>query len=70
MPLLKIAHYPEPVLLTAGKPVQEDEFNDDLKKLVGDMFETMYDGRRGRAGGAAGFQLAAAVCNGRARRRG
>jgi peptide deformylase len=42
MPLLKIAHYPEPVLLTAGKPVREDEFNDDLKKLVGDMFETMY----------------------------
>lgn len=42
MPLLKIAHYPEPVLLTAGKPVEENEFNDDLRKLVSDMFETMY----------------------------
>lgn len=42
MPVLKIAHYPEPVLLTVGKPVAEDEFNDDLKQLVDDMFETMY----------------------------
>ena len=39
---MKIAHYPEPVLLTVGKPVGEDEFNDDLKKLVDDMFDTMY----------------------------
>ncbi len=43
MSLLKIVHYPEPVLLTVGKPVGEDEFNDELKKLVEDMFETMYD---------------------------
>lgn len=42
MPVLKIAHYPEPVLLTVGKPVAEDEFNEDLKQLVDDMFETMY----------------------------
>jgi peptide deformylase len=42
MPVLKIAHYPEPVLLTVGKPVGEDEFNDDLKKFVDDMYETMY----------------------------
>lgn len=42
MPVLKIAHYPEPVLLTVGKPVAEEEFNDDLKQLVDDMFETMY----------------------------
>lgn len=40
MALLKIVHYPEPVLLQVGKPVEE--FNDDLKKLVADMFETMY----------------------------
>jgi peptide deformylase len=43
MSLLKIVHYPEPVLLTVGKPVGEDEFNEELKKLVEDMFETMYD---------------------------
>ncbi len=43
MSLLKIVHYPEPVLLTVGKPVGEDEFNDELRKLVEDMFETMYD---------------------------
>ena len=42
MSLLKIVHYPEPVLLTVGKPVGEEEFNDELKKLVEDMFETMY----------------------------
>ncbi len=41
MALLKIAHYPEPVLLTVGKPVEE--FDAELKKLVEDMFETMYD---------------------------
>ena len=42
MALLKIVHYPEPVLLTVGKPVGEEEFNEDLRRLVGDMFETMY----------------------------
>lgn len=40
MALLKIAHFPEPVLLTVGKPVTE--FDAELKKLVEDMFETMY----------------------------
>ena len=43
MPLLRIAHYPEPVLLTIGKPVVEEEFNADLKGRVEDMFETMYN---------------------------
>lgn len=43
MPLLKIAHYPEPVLLNVGKPVRDDEFNEDFEKLVSDMFETMSD---------------------------
>ncbi|HEX8734695.1 MAG TPA: peptide deformylase, partial [Pyrinomonadaceae bacterium] len=42
MALLKIVHYPEPVLLTVGKPVGEEEFNEDLRRLVADMFETMY----------------------------
>jgi peptide deformylase len=43
MSLLKIAHYPEPVLLTVGKPVLEEEFDSELERLVGDMFETMYE---------------------------
>ncbi len=43
MALLKIVHYPDPVLLAVGKPFGEEEFNEDLKKLVEDMFETMYD---------------------------
>ncbi len=42
MAILRITHYPEPVLLSVGKPILEDEFNDDLKKLVKNMFETMY----------------------------
>ena len=42
MALLRIVLYPEPVLLTIGKPVGEDEFNEDLRELVGNMFETMY----------------------------
>jgi peptide deformylase len=40
MALLQIVHYPEPVLLTPGEPVTE--FDENLEKLVADMFETMY----------------------------
>jgi len=43
MALLKVIHYPERVLLEVGKPFLKGEFNDDLKKLVDDMFETMYE---------------------------
>lgn len=43
MALLKIIHYPEQVLLTVGKPVEK--FDEKLKKLVGDMFETMYEAK-------------------------
>ena len=43
MALLKVVHYPEPVLLQIGKPVTE--FDKNLKKLVEDMFETMYSAR-------------------------
>ena len=43
MALLKITHYPEQVLLTVGKPVEK--FDDALKKLVEDMFETMYEAK-------------------------
>jgi peptide deformylase len=45
MSLLKIVNYPEPVLLTVGKPVGEDEFDQKLKTLVADMFETMREAR-------------------------
>ena len=38
--ILKVVKYPEPVLSQPGEPVTE--FNDELKKLVDDMFETMY----------------------------
>ena len=43
MSILKVAHYPEPVLLEIGKPVLEEEFTTDLERRVGDMFETMYE---------------------------
>lgn len=49
MALLDIVKYGDPVLETPGDPVTE--FDDRLKKLVGDMFETMY--------GAPGVGLAA-----------
>ena len=41
MPLLNILHFPDPKLRTVAKPVVE--FDSKLKKLVSDMFETMYE---------------------------
>ena len=38
--ILKIVKYPEPVLQQPGEPVTE--FDDDLRKLTADMFETAY----------------------------
>jgi peptide deformylase len=38
--ILPIVKYPEPVLQQPGEPVTE--FDNDLRKLVADMFETMY----------------------------
>ena len=38
--ILKIVKYPEPVLSQPGEPVTE--FNNELRKLVADMFETTY----------------------------
>jgi peptide deformylase len=38
--ILTIVKYPEPVLSQPGEPVTE--FDKDLRKLVADMFETMY----------------------------
>jgi peptide deformylase len=43
MALLEIVKWPDPVLETQGDVVTE--FDDRLKKLVGDMFETMYAAR-------------------------
>src|SRR6202165_5649418 len=40
MSLLKIVTWPNPILDAPGKPVTM--FDDDLKKLVNNMFETMY----------------------------
>ena len=49
MTLLEIVKYPAPVLETPGAPVTE--FDESLRELVGNMFETMY--------GAKGVGLAA-----------
>jgi peptide deformylase len=38
--ILKIVKYPEPVLSQPGEPVSE--FDDELRKLVADMFDTTY----------------------------
>lgn len=40
MSILKIVSYPDPILAEAGREVIE--FNDGLRKLSEDMFETMY----------------------------
>ena len=40
--ILPIVKYPDPVLSRPGEPVTE--FNAELKQLVANMFETMYDG--------------------------
>ncbi len=41
MALLNILHFPDPRLRTIAKPVEE--FDDALRQLVSDMFETMYE---------------------------
>ena len=43
MSLLKVVHYPEPVLLMVAKPVEV--FDENLEILVADMFETMYEAK-------------------------
>src|SRR6266550_5761336 len=40
MALMEIVTWPNPILETPADPVIE--FGDDLKKIVSDMFETMY----------------------------
>jgi len=51
--ILEILEYPDPRLRTIAKPV--DEVTDDIRKLIDDMFETMYD--------APGIGLAATQVN-------
>lgn len=41
MALLNILHFPDPKLRTVARPVTD--FDAKLKKLVSDMFETMYE---------------------------
>jgi len=53
MALLNILHFPDPRLRTVAKPVEE--FDDSLRQLVSDMFETMYE--------APGIGLAATQVN-------
>jgi len=40
--ILNIVKYPDPILAQPGEPITE--FDAELRKLVADMFETMYDG--------------------------
>ncbi|MEP0191537.1 MAG: peptide deformylase [Erythrobacter sp.] len=42
MAIREILEVPDPLLKTVSVPVEPDEFNDELKQLVEDMFETMY----------------------------
>ncbi len=41
MSVLEIRHYPDPVLLTVGRPVDHEDINDGLRDVVKNMFETM-----------------------------
>ena len=43
MAIREILEVPDPRLKIVSSPVEADEFNDELKTLVEDMFETMYD---------------------------
>ena len=43
MAIREILEMPDPRLKVVSEPVKDEEFNDELKALVEDMFETMYD---------------------------
>lgn len=53
MALLQILHYPDPRLRNVAAPVTD--VDDDIRRLIDDMFETMYD--------APGIGLAATQIN-------
>lgn len=55
MSVLRIVHYPEPVLLEVGKPVGRDGCDVEMAEFVDDMFATMND--------AGGVGLAAPQVN-------
>jgi len=42
MAIRKILEVPDPRLKIVSEPVRPEEFNDELRQLVDDMFETMY----------------------------
>ena len=42
MAIREILEVPDPRLKTVSEPVAADEFDDDLRVLIDDMFETMY----------------------------
>lgn len=39
---MRIVHFPDPVLLRVGRPVEKESFSNGLSKTVEAMFETMY----------------------------
>ncbi|MGB7370998.1 peptide deformylase [Erythrobacter sp.] len=43
MAIREILEVPDPRLKTVSEPVEDNEFDDELRTLVADMFETMYD---------------------------
>jgi peptide deformylase len=43
MSFLTIVTYPDPVLLSVGKPIEAADFENGLSDTVGKMFSTMYD---------------------------
>ena len=43
MSLLTIVKYPDPVLLSVGKPVETEDLENGFADIVERMFETMYD---------------------------
>ena len=43
MSVLKIVHYPDPVLLEIGKPIGDEDRSNGLRETVASMFETMYE---------------------------
>lgn len=64
MALLPILSYPDPRLRTIAKPVKE--VNDEIKTLIADMIETMYDAQGiGRHSSRSAYS---AYCHGLIRR--
>ena len=54
MTKLKILQYPDTALKNVAKPLQKENINEDLRVLIEDMFETMYDAN---GGGLAATQI-------------